>query len=77
MLLLHEDYQHPSQASRVGLSVFEQPEGGFLVTEEWRGTTTVVKTLGLFEAREAALERARGREKELQGQRYTKVPSAA
>jgi hypothetical protein len=77
MLLLQEEYERPHQASRVGLKVFEQPGGGFLVTEEWRGTTTMVKTLGLYDAREAALERARGRDKELQGQRYTKVPPAA
>jgi hypothetical protein len=76
MRLLHQEYQHPTQVSRVGLSVFEQPEGGFLVTEERQGTTTVVKTLGLFDAREAALERAQRRESELQGQRYTRVPAA-
>jgi hypothetical protein len=72
MRLLHEEYQHPSQASRVGVSVFEQPSGGFLVTEEWQGTSTVVKTLGLFDGREDALDRARGRGKELQAQRYVK-----
>ena len=77
MRLLHEEYQHPTQASRVGLSVFEQPGGGFLVTEERRGTSTVVKTLGLFDAREAAWDRVRGRESELQAQRYARVAPAA
>jgi hypothetical protein len=47
------------------------------VTEERGGTTTVVKTLGLFEGRERALERVRAREAELRAQRYTKVASAA
>jgi hypothetical protein len=75
--LLHEEYEHPTQVGRVGLSVFEQPGEGFLVTEERGGTTTVVKTLGLFEGREQALERVGAREAELRGQRYTKVASAA
>jgi hypothetical protein len=77
MRLLHEEYEHPTQVGRVGLSVFEQPGEGFLVTEERGGTTTVVKTLGLFERREPALERVRARETELQAQRYTRVASAA
>jgi hypothetical protein len=57
--------------------VFEQPGEGFLVTEERGGTATVVKTLGLFERREPALERVRERERELQAQRFTKVAPAA
>ncbi|HXB57736.1 MAG TPA: hypothetical protein VN461_23445 [Vicinamibacteria bacterium] len=77
MRLLHEEYEHPTQVGRVGLSVFEQPGEGFLVTEERGGTTTVVKTLGLFERREQARERVRAREAELQAQRYAKVASAA
>ncbi len=77
MRLRHEEYEHPTQVGRVGLSVFEQPGGGFLVTEERGGTATVVKTLGLFEHRELALERARARETELQAQRYTRVAPAA
>ncbi len=77
MRLLHEEYEHSTQVGRVGLSVFEQPGEGFLVTEERGGTTTVVKTLGLFEHREPALQRVRAREAELQAQRYSKVASAA
>jgi hypothetical protein len=75
--LLHEEYEHPTQVGRVGLSVFEQPGEGFLVTEERGGTATVVKTIGLFERREPALERVRERERELQAQRFTKVAPAA
>jgi hypothetical protein len=75
--LLHEEFEHPTQVGRVGLSVFEQPGEGFLVTEERGGTATVIKTLGLFERRELALERVGARATELQAQRYTKVASAA
>jgi hypothetical protein len=75
MRLLHEEYGHPTQG-RVGLSVFELAEG-FLVTEERAGTATVVKTLGLFADREAALSRARARGAELLGQRYTTAVSTA
>jgi hypothetical protein len=75
--LLHEEYEHPTQVGRVGLSVFEQPGEGFLVTEERGGTATVVKTIGLFERRELALDRVGERERELQAQRFTKVAPAA
>lgn len=74
MRIFHAEYLHPSQASRVGLSVFESPQG-FLVTEERSGPSTVYATLGLFAARDAALDRAGSRGHELEGQRYR--PAAA
>ena len=48
MKLYEVEYAHPAQASRARLRVWEQPEGGFLVTEDRTGTATVVKTVGLF-----------------------------
>jgi hypothetical protein len=77
MRLEHAEYQHPTQASRVGLNVFEQPAGGFLVTEEWKGTATVVKTLGFFDAREAATGCVRRREAELRAQGFQRLTAAA
>jgi hypothetical protein len=71
-----EEFEHPVQASRVRLRVFEQPEG-YLVTEERIGTVTVVATLGLFEGREAALGRVAARASDLQAQRYRTVASVA
>jgi hypothetical protein len=76
MRILQESFEHPTQASRVRLTVFEQPEG-YLVTEERIGTVTVVATLGLFDEREAALARVRTRVGDLQAQRYRPVASAA
>jgi len=76
VLLLEEELSHPTQASRVRLRVFEQ-DGGFLVTEERIGTTTVFKTLGLFDARPAAEARLRARVDELSRQRYRRAPAAA
>jgi hypothetical protein len=60
---------HPSQASRVLLRLYDQG-GRFLVTEERRGTVTVVATLGSFDTREAALARLQARESQLLAQRY-------
>lgn len=88
MRVASEEFEHPNQASRLILSVFEQAAGGssvnglpadagFLVTEEWLGSTKVVKTLGFFESREAALSRMRSRAGELQLQRYRPVNPAA
>ena len=65
MLLEEQVFQHPTQASEVRLTLFERPadtspveglpdEAGFLVTETWRGTSTVVKTLGFFASRAEA-----------------------
>ena len=65
MILEEHAFRHPTQASEVRLSVFERAadtspveglpdEAGFLVTETWRGTSTVVKTLGFFATRAEA-----------------------
>ena len=65
-MISHEQvFRHPTQASEVRLSVFERAadtspveglpdEAGFLVTETWRGTSKVVKTLGFFASRAEA-----------------------
>jgi hypothetical protein len=76
MRIFRAEYAHPTQASRVGLSVFESPQG-FLVTEDRSGTSTVYATLGLFDARDEALARARRRAEELERQRYHPVAAAA
>ena len=65
MILAEQVFQHPTQASEVRLTLFERPadtspveglpdEAGFLVTETWRGTSTVVKTIGFFASRAEA-----------------------
>ena len=90
MRLMRLELEHPTQASRVALNLYEQPpapnppgidtpseNGGFLVTEERIGTTTVVSSLGLFDTREAALQRFRRRAEELRLQRYRDVAPAA
>ena len=77
MKLLEQTLEHPTQASRVRLNVFELPEGGWLVTEDRIGATTVVATIGLFDTRDAALARARARAAELAAQRYRAIPTAA
>lgn len=88
MVIAERVFQHPQQASRVRLAVYDQPAGtssvegmpddaGFLVTEEWRGAGTVVKTLGFYPDRTAALERLAARAKELELQRYQPVAPAA
>jgi hypothetical protein len=70
MALLQEELAHPSQPSRVRLSVFPDDGEGFLVTEERIGTVTVFNTLGLFADREAAESRLRERHAELVARRY-------
>jgi len=77
MRILHEQYAHPTQASIVALSVFESRDGGFLVTEERRGTATVYRTLGVFDTREGASARVRERARELEAQRYRRGHAAA
>ena len=72
MRVLDEALAHPVRADRVGLSVFQR-DGGFLVTESRDGSATVVATLGLFDSREAALERAAARGQELLRQGYRKI----
>lgn len=75
MRIFEQGLAHPTQASGVRVRVFSLPEG-HLVTEERSGTATVVATLGLFDDREAALARARGRVSELERQRYRATPAA-
>ena len=90
MRLMRLELEHPTQASRVALNLYEQPpapnppgidtpseNGGFLVTEERIGTTTVISSLGFFETREAAQVRLRKRAEELKLQRYRDVAPAA
>jgi hypothetical protein len=90
MRLQRLELEHPTQASRVALNLYEQPpapnppgidtpseNGGYLVTEERIGVTTVVSSLGFFETREAAQERFRKRAEELRLQRYRDVAPAA
>ncbi len=76
MNLLQEEFEHPTQVSRVRLRVFPLPEG-FLVTEERRGVTTVFSTLGLFDGRAAVEACLRGRAEQLQAQRYRRVQLVA
>jgi len=76
MRLFRAVYAHPTQASRVGLSVFETPQG-FLVTEDRSGPSTVYATLGVFDSREEAQARAHRRAEELERQRYSPVAAAA
>jgi hypothetical protein len=84
MQIHKEELQHPTQASRVRLNVFEVPpapnvygmdalarKGHYLVTEDRIGTTTVVATLGTFASRDDALGRLRRRADELKAQHYT------
>lgn len=87
MRIHQQEFEHPTQASRVRLSVFErQPEpeqpvagmgpreAGFLVTEDRIGTVTVVASLGYFASREEAMARVRSRGRELQEQRHRPLP---
>jgi len=77
VIVWREEFEHPTQASRVRLNVYEQPEGGYLVTEDRIGTVTVVATLGAYDDREAAVARAAARADELRRQRYRALTSAA
>ena len=76
MTLLQEDFEHPTQVSRVRLRAFHLPEG-ILVTEERQGASTVFSTLGLFDRREGAEACVRARAGQLLAQRYRKLPPAA
>ena len=76
MMLMQEEFEHPTQVSRARLRIFQLPEG-FLVTEERQGVTTVFSTLGLFDGRAAAEACLRGRAEQLQAQRYRRVQLAA
>lgn len=90
MRLQREELEHPTQASRVALNLYElaparnppgidtpSESGGYLVTEERIGANTVISSLGLFDTREAAQERFRRRIEELKGQRYRDAAAAA
>ena len=76
MMLMQEEFEHPTQVSRARLRIFQLPEG-FLVTEERQGVTTVFSTLGLFDGRAAAEACLRERAEALRAQRYRKLPPAA
>jgi hypothetical protein len=52
-------------------------DAGYLVTEEWRGAGKVVKTLGFYPDRTAALDLLSARAQELEGQLYRPVAPAA
>jgi hypothetical protein len=88
MIVEERAFQHPQQVSRVRLVAYDKPAGlshvdgmpddaGFLVTEEWWGAGKVVKTLGFFADRAAALRRLADRAKELERQSYRPVAPAA
>ena len=75
MSVYQEEYRHPTQASGVRLSLFEEAKNRYLVTESRSGTQTVIATLGAFATREDALARVRERGQELARQRYALVAS--
>ncbi len=88
MVIEERLFQHPLQASHIRLAVYEQPadtspvegmpdDAGFLVTEEWRGSSNVVKTLGFSADRKAAAEILARRAGQLEVQRYRPVAPAA
>lgn len=88
MIVKERVYQHPHQPSQVRLVVYETAAGasrvegmpddaGYLVTEEWRGAGKVVKTLGFYPDRTAALDRLSARAQELERQLYRPVAPAA
>jgi hypothetical protein len=77
MRIFSREFEHPTQAGRVRLNIFEEPGRGYLATEERRGTVTVVATRGLFGSREEALARIEGRAQELVRQRYRAVAPSA
>jgi hypothetical protein len=72
MKLLEQEFTHPTQASLVRLRIFQQPEG-FLVTEDSQGAATVVRTLGLFDAREEAEASVRSRAAQLAAQGWVVI----
>jgi hypothetical protein len=88
MILEKQAFQHPTQASEVRLTLFERPadtspveglpdEAGFLVTETWRGTSRVVKTIGFFATRAEAETCLRRRAEALTRQLFRPVAPAA
>jgi hypothetical protein len=88
VLVFREEFEHPSQASKVRLNVYKyEPEvrvaglgpaePGYMVTEDRVGTFTVVSSLGFFPREEEALATVRARARELQAQRYRSLIPAA
>ena len=88
MIVQERVFENPRQASQVRLVAYETAAGasrvqgmpddaGFLVTEEWRGAGKVVKTLGFYPERTAALDRLAARAQELERQLYRPVAPAA
>jgi hypothetical protein len=88
MILEEQVFQHPTLASEVRLTVFERAadmspveglpdEAGFLVTETWRGTSKVVKTLIFFATRAEAETCLRRRADALARQLFRPVAPAA
>ena len=91
MRIHQETFEHPTQASRVVLNVYEQKVekdaaaadddvrgvSGFLVTEDRLGSSRVVATLGFFATRDEAMARTAARSADLRNQRYRPAPSAA
>lgn len=88
MILDEQAFRHPTQGSEVRLTVFERgadtspveglpDQAGFLVTETWRGTSKVVKTLGFFAARADASACLRRRADALARQLFRPVVPAA
>lgn len=87
MVIEQQVFAHPTQGSQVRLAVFEQQAGGspveglpdpagFLVTEEWLGAGKVVKTLGAFDGKGAALDCLRRRATSLAAQRFSAITPA-
>jgi len=83
MLVRQQEFEHPTQVSRVRLNLYEQAassdgpvtgmlpaEKGYLLTEHRIGSATVVATLGFFTDREEALVRFERRAAELLAQSY-------
>jgi hypothetical protein len=88
MLVAETAFQHPTQASRVRLAVYQQgpdespvaglpDDAGYLCLEEWRGSSKVVKTLGFFRDEPAARECLRRRADALRARRFQPIASAA
>jgi hypothetical protein len=87
MTIDEQVFRHPTLASEVRLTLFERPadtspveglpdEAGFLVTETWRGTSKVVKSLGFFASRDEAAACLRRRADALARQLFQPVAAA-
>jgi hypothetical protein len=88
MLIAEIVFDHPTQASRVRLAVYQggsdessvaglPDDAGFLCVEEWRGSSKVVKTLGFFPDERAARECLRRRADALRARRFQPIAPAA